>query len=88
MDRDETIAALRRENEILRAERDHWAKRSSQLALKLSRLVEVLYPEPVSLPDGRKVFFKPQGNDVHEWMQMLSDRIRAICFADDNATEG
>ncbi len=50
---------------------------SVQIAVKLlSGIHALLYPAPRTLPDGRTMVFRPE--NPHEFMQELSDRIRAL----------
>lgn len=44
---------------------------------KLSGIHALLYPPPISTPDGRTMVFRPEHIDPHEVLQELSDRIRS-----------
>lgn len=67
-----------REREILRSELDRARMTNEHLVKVLSGIYGLLYPPLVKLSDGRAFAFKPQNLDPHEYMQALSDRIRAI----------
>ena len=64
------------EREWLIQERDH-ARAQFQYAVHLlTGIHSLLYPAPVTTPDGRTMVFRPE--NPHEFMQALSDRIRAL----------
>jgi len=70
------IDQLQRENAVLRAERDH-ARASVDNAVKLlTGIHSCMYPSAVKMEDGRLMVFRP--DNPHEYLQALSDRIRAI----------
>lgn len=70
------IDQLQRENTVLRGERDQ-ARASLERAVRLLEGIHgVLYPPLVKLDDGRTMAFRPE--NAHEFMQTLSDRIRAL----------
>jgi hypothetical protein len=69
---------LQRENEVLRAERDH-ARATVDNAVKLlTGIHSLLYPAPITTADGRTMVFRPSDPSPHEVLQRLSDRIRAL----------
>lgn len=67
---------LERENEVLRLERDHSRRQFMAGVELLCGIHNLLYPEPVTRDDGVTFVFRPQ--NPHEFMQGLSDRIRAL----------
>jgi len=72
------VADLERHNEILRLERNH-AREQYEHSIKILMSVHsLLYPPPIKLDDGRTMMFRPKDTDPHEVLQALSDRIRAI----------
>jgi hypothetical protein len=72
----EQLARAWLEREILRHERDHARAQLDNAVKLLTGIHNLLYPAPVTTPDGRTMVFRP-GNP-HEFMQSLSDRIRAL----------
>jgi len=67
---------LERENEVLRIERDH-SRRQFMVGVELLCGIHyLLYPAPFTRGDGATFVFRPQ--NPHEWVQKLSDRIRAL----------
>lgn len=71
----EQLAHAWLQREVLRHERDH-ARAQLDNAVKLLTIIHnLLYPAPVTTPDGRAMVFRPE--NPHEFMQALSDRIRA-----------
>ena len=71
---DERLALL--EVNILRAERDAARYRLDRLSKVLSEIYSLLYPPTQLTLDGQEFAFK--SNNANDWMQCLSDRIRAI----------
>jgi hypothetical protein len=72
----ERIERLNRENEVLYAEREH-ARHSLDNAVQLlSGIHALLYPPRMT--DSKGVTFVFHSPHVHEQMQELSDRIRAL----------
>jgi hypothetical protein len=66
----------RHEFVVLRAQLDH-ARAQVDSAVKLLTGIHVLlYPPPLTLEDGRTMVFRPE--NPHDFMQTLSDRIRAL----------
>ena len=72
----EQLARAWLEREILRHERDHARARLDNAVKLLSGIYSLLYPAPVTTPDGRTMVLRPE--NPHEFMQALSDRIRAL----------
>lgn len=71
-----TQADLDRLLEITRAERDR-ARASLERAVHLLTGIRgLLYPAPITTAEGKTFVFRP--DNPHEFMQALSDRIRAI----------
>lgn len=66
------------EIERLAAERDNARERFELTANLLMSIHALLYPPPVTLPDGRTFVFRPEDPDPHTVLQTLSDRIRAL----------
>ncbi len=66
------------EIERLTAERDNARERFELTANLLMSIHALLYPPPVTLPDGRTFVFRPEDPDPHTVLQTLSDRIRAL----------
>lgn len=66
------------ELERLTAERDNARERFELTANLLMSIHALLYPPPVTLPDGRTFVFRPEDPDPHTVLQTLSDRIRAL----------
>ena len=60
------------------AERDHSRACYERACTLLHKIHALLYPPPVTLPDGRTMAFRPSSLDPHELFQELSDRIRAL----------
>jgi len=75
---DYIIDRLKRENEILRYERDYERTRFESIFKLLNGIYALLYPEPITAADGRKFVFRPKDIDPHEVLQELSNRIRSI----------
>ena len=69
-------ARLERENEVLRIERDHSRRQFSASVELLCGIHHLLYPAPATRDDGVTFVLRPQ--NPHEFMQELSDRIRAL----------
>jgi hypothetical protein len=70
-------AELRRPIEAER-QRDH-ARACYERAVKLLVSIHsLMYPPPITLPDGRTMVFRPSGTDPNTILQELSDRIRAL----------
>ena len=72
----EQLARAWLEREILRHERDHARAQLDSAVKLLTGIHNLLYPAQVTTQDGRTMVFRP-GNS-HEFMQALSDRIRAL----------
>ena len=64
--------------EVLRAERDHARARVDSAVRLLTGIHSLLYPAPVTTPDGCTFVFRPKTLDPHVVLQELSDRIRAL----------
>jgi hypothetical protein len=62
--------------ERLRAERDHARACVDNAARLLTSIHSLLYPAPLKMTDGRTMVFRPE--NPHDYMQALSDRIRAL----------
>jgi hypothetical protein len=75
---DEELERLRRQVEVLLAERDMARARVDRCVAILTGIHSLLYPPPTRLPDGRVFVFRPTDPNPHEVLQALSDRIRAI----------
>jgi len=80
-----TIRELRRTNKRiedeltrLRVERDHQRACLDSAVKLLTGILALLYPAPITTPDGRQMVFRPKSLDPHEVLQELSDRIRAL----------
>jgi HPt (histidine-containing phosphotransfer) domain-containing protein len=70
------LRRLHRECEILSIERDH-ARIMYENAVKLlTSIHSCIYPNAVKMEDGRVMVFRPE--NPHEYLQALSDRIRAL----------
>lgn len=69
------IEAMARENEVLRNERSFERKKFDQAVKVLSSIHAVIYPRIFDVNGQRYAFRSPF---IHEQMQALSDRIRAI----------
>ena len=70
------LRRLHRECEMLSIERDH-ARIMYENAVKLlTSIHSCIYPNAVKMKDGRLMVFRPE--NPHEYMQALSDRIRAL----------
>lgn len=67
---------LEREAVILRYERERWAAAYDSSVKLLVGIHAVIYPMVVKLDDGREMRFNSPY--LHEQMQAISDRIRAI----------
>lgn len=72
------VDAQAAEIERLTAERDNARERFELTANLLMSIHALLYPPPVTLPDGRTFVFRPEDPDPHTVLQTLSDRIRAL----------
>ena len=70
------VARERRQVEVLRAERDHARARTDAAVKIIVGIHSLLYPPRVKLGDGRTMQFHQA--DANEWMQALSDKIRAL----------
>ena len=75
---DEELQKLKRECEYLRIERDHARIMHQRYLGLLTGIYNLLYPPPITLPDGKVMAFRPNDLDPHEALQELSDRIRAL----------
>lgn len=75
---DELTARLQREVEVLRAERDQARASVDHAVQLLTGIHALLYPSPITTPDGHTLVFRPKDPDPHEVLQALSDRIRAV----------
>lgn len=62
--------------EVLQHERDHARAQFESAVRLLTGIHSLLYPAPVKMDDGRTMVFRPE--NAHEFMQALSDRIRAM----------
>ncbi|MBX3603236.1 MAG: hypothetical protein KF863_21655 [Rubrivivax sp.] len=71
-------ARLQREVEVLRAERDQARASVDRAVQLLTGIHALLYPSPLTMPDGRTLVFRPTSPDPHAVLQALSDRIRAL----------
>ena len=72
------IKQLQLQCDVLRAERDH-ARASFDHSVKLlTSIHSLLYPAPITTPDGRTMVFRPKDQDPHKILQELSDRIRKV----------
>lgn len=67
-----------REIEVLRGERDQARSRVDYSVKLLTGIHSLLYPAPLTMADGRTMVFRPNNLDLHEVLQELSDRIRAL----------
>lgn len=64
--------------DVARQQRDH-ARACYDSAVKLlTGIHALLYPAPITVPDGRTMVFRPNDLDPHAVLQELSDRIRAL----------
>lgn len=64
--------------DVARQQRDH-ARACYDSAVKLlTGIHALLYPAPITVPDGRTMVFRPNDPDPHAVLQELSDRIRAL----------
>lgn len=72
----EEVELLRRQCEVLRAERDHARARVNNAVALLTAIHSCMYPSAVKMEDGRFMVFRPE--NPHEYLQALSDRIRAL----------
>jgi hypothetical protein len=70
------LERLRKENEILSMEKAHNERKAEYFVRLLSGIHALLYPERVTRADGMR--FEFHSPYVHEQMQELSDRIRAL----------
>jgi len=68
------------DNVLLRAfyEKKSLEHRADYLIQVLMGIYNSLYPPITHLQDGRAFAFRPQNLDPHEYIQALSDKIRAI----------
>jgi hypothetical protein len=64
------------EADVYLAERDHARIQLEHAVRVLTGIYGLLYPAPIKLEDGRTMVFRPE--NPHEFMQALSDRIRAL----------
>lgn len=72
------LRSLCRARDVARQERDH-ARACYDSALKLlTGIHALLYPAPITTPDGQTMVFRPTDPDPHAVLQELSDRIRAL----------
>ncbi len=72
------IERLQRENDVLRAERDHALACLDHAGKLIGGIHALMYPAPFTAPDGRTMVFRPKDPDPHTILQWLSDRIRAL----------
>ena len=72
------IERLQRENEVLRAERDHERACRDHAVKLVTGIHSLMYPAPFTMADGRTMVFRPKDPDPHTVLQELSDRIRAL----------
>jgi hypothetical protein len=72
----ERVAEADSEIKCLRAERDHARAKVDNAVKLLVSIHSCMYPSAVKTADGRLMVFRPE--NPHEYMQALSDRIRAI----------
>ena len=72
------IGQLQRQCELLRAERDQARARVDSTVKLLTGIHSCMYPGAVKMEDGRLIVFRPE--NPHEYMQALSDRIRALPY--------
>lgn len=70
------IEQLQRQVEVLRAERDQARARVDSAVKLLTGIHSCMYPSAMKMEDGRSMVFRPE--NPHEYLQALSDRIRAI----------
>ena len=70
------IDQLQRENRVFRGERDQARARVDRAVELLTSIHSCMYPNAVKMADGRLMVFRPE--NPHEYMQALSDRIRAL----------
>lgn len=70
------IEQLQRQCEVLRAERDQARAQVDSAVKLLTAIHSCMYPSAVKTEDGRLMVFRP--DNPHEYMQALSDRIRAL----------
>ncbi len=78
-DRDSAeLRSLCQARDVARQQRDH-ARACYDSAVKLlTGIHALLYPAPITVPDGRTMVFRPKDPDPHAVLQELSDRIRAL----------
>lgn len=72
----EWLERLNREAEVRYYEREQARAMVDSAVRLLTGIHNLLYPAPVTTPDGRTMVFRPE--NPHEFMQALSDRIRAL----------
>lgn len=72
----EWLERLNREAEVRYYEREQARAKVDSAVRLLTGIHNLLYPPPVTIPDGRTMVFRPK--NPHEFMQTLSDRIRAL----------
>lgn len=72
------LRKLQRKVEVLLAERDQARAQFDHAVKLLIGIHSLLYPAPITTPDGRTMVFRPKSPDPHEVLQALSDRIRAL----------
>lgn len=77
----QAVEALERLERIVDVQRYEAARARAQVdnaVALLTGIHSLLYPAPITTPDGRTLVFRPKDPDPHEVLQELSDRIRAL----------
>lgn len=77
----QAVEALERLERIVEVQRHETARARAQVdnaVALLTGIHSLLYPAPITTPDGRTLVFRPKDPDPHEVLQELSDRIRAL----------
>lgn len=74
----EQLARAWLEREVLRHERDRDRAQVDNAVKLLTGIHALLYPDPIKIQAGRTVVFRPSNPDLHEVLQELSERIRAL----------
>lgn len=69
---------LRTQLDGARSQRDHARALADGCIKLLSSIHGLLYPSPLTTPDGRVLVFRPSDPDPHTVLQELSERIRAL----------
>lgn len=75
---DKSVAAYMAERNQARDRVRHLRAQVDNAAALLTGIHSLLYPAPITTPDGRTMLFRPKDPDPHEVLQELSDRIRAL----------